>query len=340
VAQVTVLVVDDSFFMRKVLVDILQTDPDIAVVGQAADGQAALRRIDELHPQVVTLDLVMPELNGLQTLARLNRKHPRPAVVMVSAFTTENAEVTLNCLAMGAVDFVLKPSGSVAEELKQVGLELQTKVRVAAKASVPHPGTSADTIHTPVLGRRSPTRRALVIGASTGGPVALEQLLSQFPKQVSYPILVAQHLPAQFVESFAARLARSCPLNIQVGQSGDKVLPGTIYFAPGGAHTQVVRQEGQVVLSVQASDDILTPSVTKLMTSVAHVYGDGTTGVILTGMGEDGLEGMQAIKSAGGSTIVQDEATSVVFGMGRAVVARGLADEVLPLRGIAQVFHG
>lgn len=331
-AGIKVLIVDDSFFMRKVISDILTSDPDIVVVGQASDGLEALDRIGELHPDVVTLDIMMPKLSGFSALERIMAIERPPAVLMVSAYTKEDAEITLNCLAMGAVDFVLKPSESAAHELDKVATELLAKVKVAAKVSPAHlaAATPGPLPHAKKYG-------IVVIGSSTGGPVALELLLPLLPKNLSCPVLVAQHLPAQFVNSLTDRLAKRCKLLVETAVDGDKLSPGTIYFAPGGANTEVVRSNtGQMMLSVAPSTEILTPSVDKLMISAAKMYPGATLGIILTGMGEDGLEGMKAIKEAGGHTIVQDEESSVVFGMGRTVAEHGLADNLVPLGQIAE----
>jgi two-component system, chemotaxis family, protein-glutamate methylesterase/glutaminase len=331
-AQIKVLVVDDSFFMRKVISDILTSDPDITVVGQANDGLEALGRIAELHPDVVTLDIMMPKLGGFSTLERIVATEHAPAVLMVSAYTKEDAEITLDCLSMGAIDFVLKPSESAAHELDKVATELLTKVRVAAKVSSGHLAVA-----TPVPLPHTKKYGIVVIGSSTGGPVALEQLLPLLPENLPCPVLVAQHLPNQFVSSLTDRLAKHCKLPVETAVDEGKLSPGTIYFAPGGANTEVVRSNtGQMMLSVTPSTEILTPSVDKLMISAAKVYRGATLGIILTGMGEDGLKGMRAIKEAGGHTIVQDEQSSVVFGMGRAVAEHGLADNLVPLEQIAE----
>ncbi len=331
-AGIKVLIVDDSFFMRKVISDILTSDPDITVVGQAGDGLEALDRIEELHPDVVTLDIMMPKLSGFSALERIVALEHPPAVLMVSAYTKEDAEVTLNCLAMGAVDFVLKPSESAAHELDRVASEILTKVKVAARVTTDHLATA-----TPQVSEHAKKYTVAVIGSSTGGPVALEQLLPLLPKNLPYPVIVAQHLPAQFVNSLTDRLAKHCKLLVETAVDGDKLDPGTIYFAPGGANTEVVRSNtGQMMLSVTPSTEILTPSVDKLMISAAKMYGGATLGIILTGMGEDGLKGMKAIKEAGGHTIVQDEQSSVVYGMGRVVAEHGLADNLVPLGQIAE----
>ncbi len=330
--RITVLVVDDSFFMRKVITDILTGDPEITVVGQAGNGLEAIERINELHPDVVTLDIMMPKLSGFSALERIMTSARPPAVLMVSAYTKEDAEITLDCLSMGAVDFVLKPSESAAHELDKVASELLGKVKMAARAR-------PDRLPVSALPTALRTKKygVAVIGSSTGGPVALERILPLLPKDLSYPVLVAQHLPAQFVDSLADRLAKQCKLPVQTAIDGAELNSGTIYFAPGGANTEVVRTStGHIILSVNPSNEILTPSVDALMISAAKIYVGATLGIILTGMGEDGLEGMKAIKAAGGDTIVQDEQSSVVFGMGRAVAEHGLADALVPLEQIAK----
>jgi two-component system chemotaxis response regulator CheB len=342
VAKIRVLVVDDSFFMRKVIADILQADPDITVVGQAEDGPSALNQIAELHPDVVTLDLIMPGMDGLAVLKQLMQAPDHPGVLMVSAYTHEEADVTLECLSAGAVDFVLKPSESVAWALNSVAAELQTKVRSAAGSKAkpsPHPATAASAARARDRGtaarpssRDAVGRAAIVIGASTGGPAALEQLLPQLPADLPFTVFVAQHLPSGFVESLVRRLNNISALAVAAGHEDEQVIPATIYFAPGDGDMSLVRDPGgAVTLHLEPSANILTPSVDRLMVSAAELYGAGTVGVILTGMGQDGLAGARAIKAAGGTILVQDEASSVVFGMGKAVTEQGLADQVVPL---------
>ena len=330
--KVKVLVVDDSYFMRKVISDLLDSDPDIEAVGQAADGVEALELIEKLQPDVITLDLIMPKMNGFAILEKLDMTKDPPAIIMVSAYTSSDTGIVLDCLSMGAADFVLKPSESNSDKIKEIRKELCIKVKNAADARAKHKTYAS---HSAITEEVAHNCSVLVIGSSTGGPLALGELLPRLPGTLPYPVLVAQHMPAQFVESLTERLDQSSQLKIRTGRDGDVVMPGFIYFAPGGAHTEVVKNSaGQVVLKVTESSDTLTPSVDKLMESVARVYGDTALAVILTGMGDDGLSGMAAIKAAGGHTLVQDAQSSVVYGMGRVVAEGGFADEVLSLNQI------
>src|SRR5882724_2996205 len=327
--KIRVLIVDDSPYMRKVIADILSADEQIEVIGEVSDGLEVLEKIDQTHPDVVTLDVVMPNLDGLAALKMIMQKSNPPAVVMVSSYTSEGATLTLDCLRAGAVDFVLKPSGSIF----MIGQELIKKVKVAA---------IVDTNKLKKLPQAASIKKekkagVIVIGSSTGGPVALEHILPQIPVNFSVPVLVAQHLPDKFVQSLTEALAGSCNLPVKKGQQGERVLPGVIYFAPGGVDMEVIKTEqNEVEIVIRENNDILTPSVDKLMESVAHVYKKDTVGIILTGMGSDGLAGMQSIKEAGGQTIVQDEKSSVVFGMGKEVIAHGFADKIVPLDQIIE----
>jgi len=302
--KITVLIVDDSAFMRTIIGDILQADPETEVIGEAADGLEALELIAKLQPDVITLDLVMPKMNGFAVLERIAMKEQQPAALVISAYTKQDAEITLDCLTMGAVDFILKPSDSSPDLLSKIGPELIAKIKIAAQVGQKRRAALQSAAH--------PTEKTnqygvLAIGSSTGGPVALEQLLPHLPKDLPYPVLVAQHLPAQFVEALASRLAQASQLEVKAGQNGDIVHAGAVYFMPGGANTEVVKNPaGDVQLVVTPANDILTPSVDMLMTSVAREYGSAAQGLILTGMGEDGLAGMKAIKAAGGRTLVQE----------------------------------
>jgi two-component system chemotaxis response regulator CheB len=337
-SKISVLIVDDSFFMRKVIGDILRGEPDIEVVGEASNGAEALEKIAELQPRVVTLDLEMPILNGLEALRSIVKMPRPPAVVIVSGYVEEGAAVTLECLALGAVDFVLKPQGSFSIDLEGVKELLITKVRAAAEAG-------PSKLHTPSAPAERDWRYkagggVMVIGASTGGPPALEALLSQFPDSFPYPIVVAQHLPKSFAASFADRLRRRCQLDVTRAEQDTKLKPGTIYIAVGGTTTTIRRESDELSFDVHKNNhDIETPRISQLMISAAEACGDKTVGVILTGMGRDGLDGMEQIKKAGGKTVVQDEATSAVYGMGREVVQKGLADAVVPLGQIAKTVN-
>lgn len=332
---VKVLVVDDSFFMRKVIIDFLQSDPAIEVVGEAADGAEALQRVADLQPQVVTLDIEMPVMDGLETLEVLVSLPNHPSIVMVSGYVEAGADITLQCLAMGAADFVLKPSGSFSLDMDKIKDSLINKVKNAAKVDTAK--ILAVTPPIPKTLHYYKTDGIVVIGASTGGPAALETLLPAFPKNFPYPIVVAQHLPEEFTISFANRLNKRCQLHIVHAEPGMQLTPGTVYIAPGGTTTTVQNNSGQRILDMQIDvRNIETPSVDQLMKSAASVYHQNTIGIILTGMGKDGADGMAQIKQAGGCTIVQNEKTSAIFGMGNEVVSRNLADAVVPLDGIIE----
>lgn len=333
--KVRVLVVDDSFFMRKVISDLLRSDPAIEIVGEAADGATALQRIGELHPEVVTLDIEMPIMNGMETLgAIVDLQHP-PSVIMVSGYARAGADITLQCLAMGAADFVLKPSGSFSLDMDKIKDSLIKKVKDAAIVDTTK--TLAATPSAPKAWNYHKTGGIVIIGASTGGPAALDTLLSAFPKNFPYPIVVAQHLPKEFTVSFANRLDKRCHLHVVCAEQNMKITPGTVYIAPGGSVTTIYQATTQPMLNVQIdAKTVETPSVNLLMKSAASVYQQQTIGIILTGMGKDGAEGMAQIKQMGGHTIVQDESTSAVFGMGSEAVARGVADSIVPLGKIIE----
>jgi two-component system chemotaxis response regulator CheB len=333
--KIRVLVVDDSFFMRKIITDFLRSDPAIEVIAQAADGAEALQRIAELHPQVVTLDIEMPGLNGLETLKVIVNSPHYPSVVIVSGYVQAGADITLECLAIGAADFVLKPSGSFSMDMDKVKDILIQKVKDAAKVDTAK--VRAALPPAPQTWRYHKTGGVVIIGASTGGPAALETLLPTFPKNFPCPIVVAQHLPKEFTMSFVNRLDKHCPLRVVRASQNTLLTAGTIFVAPGGSITTISQVIGRSELRVQPNSHVLeTPSINQLMTSAAAIYGDHTIGIILTGMGKDGAEGMTHIKQVGGHTIVQDESTSAVFGMGSEVVSRGLADVVAPLGGIME----
>lgn len=337
-SKISVLIVDDSFFMRKVIGDILRGVADIEVVGEASNGAEALEKIAQLQPRVVTLDLEMPILDGLEALRSIVKLAHPPGVVIVSGYVEEGAAVTLECLALGAVDFVLKPQGSFSTDLDGVKDLLIAKVKAAAEAG-------STKLHTPPAlpdqaWRYKAGGGVLVIGASTGGPPALEALLAQFPDSFPYPIVVAQHLPRAFAASFADRLRRRCQLGVARAEQDTSLRAGTIYIAVGGTTTTIKREGDRLAFDVRKNNrDIETPRISQLMVSAANACHDKTIGVILTGMGRDGLDGMEQIKQAGGKTIVQDEATSAIYGMGREVVRAGLADAILPLGEIADAVN-
>ncbi len=333
--KIRVLIVDDSFFMRTVIGDILRADADIDVVGEAKDGVDGLQKIKLLRPDVVTLDVEMPVMDGVETLQAIVSEAHHPSVVMVSGYVQPGANMTLECLSLGAADFIVKPSGSFSMDMDKVKDVLRTKVKAAAMADTSK--TRSDSIQPLKNQQYVKTDGIVVIGASTGGPAALEFLLPKLPSNFPCPVVVAQHLPKEFTELFVGRLQKTCTVAVAQAKEGLPLMPGTIYIAAGSTTTTVKNSHGKATFDVRPNTiDIETPSISKLMSSAVQVYGGKTIGVILTGMGTDGSTGMLQVKEAGGTTIVQDEATSAVYGMGREVIDKGLADEVMPLAAIPE----
>jgi two-component system chemotaxis response regulator CheB len=334
--RVRVLVVDDSALMRKLIPLILERDPDIEVVGTAMDGAFALRKIAELQPDIVTLDLEMPRMDGLETLRMIMRSAPLPVIVF-STHSKEGAYSTFKALALGAIDFVPKPRNAAAGNLEPVASELAEKIKVAKRAggrkSIPKPVLEIP----PSSKKRSrpavPPNRIIAIGISTGGPNALQYLLTQFPADFPATFVVVQHMPEGFTDMFARRLDECCALDVHEAKSGDLLIAGRVLICPGNRHMMVRRMpRGEmVVLSDTPPINGHRPSADVLFHSVAQEFGLTSVGIIMTGMGEDGAEGIGAIKAAGGTTIAQSEDTCVVGGMPRAAMMKGYVQKVLPL---------
>ncbi|MEW6248569.1 MAG: chemotaxis response regulator protein-glutamate methylesterase [Nitrospirota bacterium] len=355
---IRVLVVDDSAFMRKALCGMLASDPRITVVGTGRNGEEALQKLDELRPDVVTLDVEMPVMNGLAALQRIMETRPLP-VLMVSSLTTEGAKETLAALELGAVDYIPKQLDGVATRIVEVKDALIDKIIAAAgaagtlrrrrtRASLSRPdgqgvkaGSAAQSgpgAHVPgtvsASARASWGDKLVAIGCSTGGPRALSEILPLLPEDFPAGIVIVQHMPKFFTKPFSERMNQICRLDVREASDGDIVKPGVVLIAPGGVQLRVARRstmDVQVALSSDSEGLMHAPSVDVMMQSVASVYGERGIGVILTGMGHDGLEGMRAIKDAKGRTIAQDEATCVVYGMPKAVVEAGCAEKVVPL---------
>lgn len=348
---IRVLVVDDSAFMRKILSDLLCQDPGIAVVGTARNGQDALVKRRALHPDVITLDIEMPELDGLGCLARLMDEQPVP-VVMVSSLTQAGAEATLRALDLGAVDFLAKPSGAISLDMATVADELRAKVKVAARArlrpgrcpAVGAPTTTAPTptavpsaIPTEVTASQPRPRhgqKVVVIGCSTGGPGALNDLIPRLPADLGAAVLVVQHMPPGFTRSLAQRLNDLSPLQVSEAADGDRYEPGKVLIAPGGFH-MLVAQGDRITLESGPPLHGVRPAVDITLRSVTQQHGAATIGVILTGMGYDGARAMLELQKAGGRTIAEHQSTCVVYGMPRAVVELGAASVVAPLPEIS-----
>jgi two-component system, chemotaxis family, protein-glutamate methylesterase/glutaminase len=342
-----VVVVDDSALVRSLLAEIINRERDMECVGTASDPLVAREMIRALDPDVITLDVEMPRMDGLDFLARLMKLRPMP-VVMVSTLTERGAEITLRALELGALDFVAKPKIGVADGLRQLGHDITDRVRAAAVARVRRPhapspapagaaGTSAAApAPSAPLGRLS-TEKLIFIGASTGGTEATKELLIALPADTP-GVVITQHMPAGFTKSYATRLDGLCRIRVQEARHGDRVLPGHAYIAPGGLQTSVERSGANYVLRVEEAEPVNRhrPSVEVLFRSAARVVGQNALGVMLTGMGNDGARAMREMRDCGSYNICQDEASCVVFGMPREAINAGAAHEVLPLGQIAQ----
>ncbi|MGH9676154.1 MAG: protein-glutamate methylesterase/protein-glutamine glutaminase [Candidatus Acidiferrum sp.] len=334
--RIRVLVVDDSALMRKLIPAILARDSSIEVVGTAMDGAFALKKIEELDPDVVTLDLEMPRMDGIETLRLIMRRAPLP-VILFSTHSKEGAYSTFKALALGAVDFVAKPKDAAAGNLDTIADQLIAKIKVAKRAAgrklPPAVVTESPTGFKKFTGVALPPNRIIAIGISTGGPNALQYVLSQIPADFPASILIVQHMPEGFTEMFAKRMDECCALGVQEARSGDMLLAGRVLICPGNRHIMVRRMPrgDTAVLSDGPPVNGHRPSVDVLFHSVAQQFGPTAVGVLMTGMGEDGAEGLGAIKAAGGMTIAQSEDTCVVSGMPRAAIVKGYANKVVPL---------
>ncbi len=343
--KIRVIVVDDSALVRSLLSEIINRQRDMECIGTANDPLVAREMIRELNPDVITLDVEMPRMDGIDFLGRLMRLRPMP-VVMISTLTERGAEVTMKALELGAIDFVAKPRVGLASGLNDLAAQIVDKIRVAAVAQVrraplrdaaPAGGGAA---HAPasasaLLGRLS-TEKLICIGASTGGTEAIKEVLVQMPAD-SPAIVITQHMPPGFTTSFAARLNGLCQITVKEAVNGERILPGHAYIAPGGTQFHVARSGANYVAVVDDGPPVNRhkPSVEVLFKSAAAVVGRNAFGIMLTGMGNDGAAAMREMKDAGSYNYVQDEATCIVFGMPREAIAHGAADEVLPLGQIA-----
>ncbi|MDJ0738221.1 MAG: chemotaxis response regulator protein-glutamate methylesterase [Gammaproteobacteria bacterium] len=352
-SKIRLLIVDDSALVRQVLTQIFAATRDIEVVGVAADPYVARDKIKQLNPDVLTLDVEMPRMDGVTFLGNLMRLRPMP-VVMVSTLTEQGADVTLRALELGAIDFVAKPKLDVAEGLKTYADEIVGKVRIAARSrvraidrrtSVARTGTdsvtkhSADAVIRPTAPRRHfrTTDRIIGIGSSTGGTEAIKDVLAGLPSDIQAGIVVSQHIPAAFSGPFAARVDAVTELSVCEAQDRQQILPGHVYIAPGDRHLLVERDGARYVCRLNDGPPVNRhrPSVDVMLRSLAQNAGPNAVGLMLTGMGDDGAVGMGELKAVGAPVFVQDEKTSVVWGMPGEVVKRGFADEVLPLGKIA-----
>jgi two-component system, chemotaxis family, protein-glutamate methylesterase/glutaminase len=351
---IRVLVVDDTITYRKIVSDALTGIPGVEVVGSAANGRIALQKIDQLNPDLLTLDLEMPEMNGLDVLRHLKDTVSSVRAIMLSGANTIGAKMTMAALELGAFDFVLKPTGGSVKEnsemlQRELGLRIQAYSRTKHVHTILH-GHAPALPHTPIATSKTSLPRprpsiglgaahpeVVVLGISTGGPASLTKMLPQLPANLHVPVLIVQHMPPVFTKSLADDLNRRCALRVFEAQDGQKVCPGHILIAPGGKQMKIVKEDEQIVVRItdDPPENSCKPSVDYLFRSACQIYGKNTVGVIMTGMGNDGTRGCRDLKRLGASIIAQDEASCVVFGMPKQPIEEGIADIVAPLDSIA-----
>ncbi len=341
---VRVLVVDDSAFMRFAITQQLNDDPQIQVVGQASDGREALRMIPELQPDVITLDVEMPHLDGLSTLREIMKSYPRP-VIMFSSLTKEGTAETIQALMLGAIDFIAKPSNRL--DIRAAMGDMALKIKMAAKAKVKSlnsrqllsitPPSRANTPEKPV---RAYTKHTpiIMIGSSTGGPGALNEIIPALPASLPSPVLIVQHMPAGFTRSLSERLNSISPLKVKEAEPGDQLLVGQVLIAPGGFHL-IIDENERVALNQKPTVHGVRPAVDVTLNSLNQRFGKNIVAVILTGMGSDGTLGASILHSAGGYVIAEHESTCVVWGMPRSVAEAGAANAILPRNQIARAIE-
>lgn len=333
--KVRVFIVEDSVLMQKVVADILSSDPGIEVVGATKYGQEALEKIPALNPDIVTLDVNLPDMSGLVVLDRL-LKDTSARVVMLSAYTQKGAETAVRALELGALDFIPKPSGEVSLDLYNFKDEIITKIKTLASVNIGNPFLAKNFYRAQ---EHLPAEKVVIIGASTGGPKAIMDIMSRIPADCGANFLIVQHMPKGFTKTFAERIAWYSALKVKEAEDGDKLLKNVCYVAKSGRHMAVERLSKEKNIFCLRLDDTalvnyVKPAVDVTMVSLAEAFSGKIIAVILTGMGKDGLEGISKIKQKNGRVIAQDEASCVVYGMPKCVVNAGLADAVLPINDI------
>lgn len=336
IGKVKVLVVDDSAFMRKMLSDILNSDDEIEVVGTAKDGVEAIDKTMQLRPDVITLDIEMPRMDGLTALYHIMNKNPTP-VLMISAMNKRDADVVIKSMEYGAVDYI--PKTFISPDIGKIEDEILSKVKMASKVKVSRIQFISRRIRVREFVKLRPSANKLVvIGASTGGPQALIKILSSLPEDFDSGIIIVQHMPPPFTASLAERLNSHSALEVKEAEDSEVIISGKIYIAPGDFHTVVKSNRGKVMIKLEKTGAVSghRPSVDVVLRSAADVYADNLTAVILTGMGKDGAEGVKDVKTKGGRVIAQDESSSAVFGMPNSAIKTGMVDKILPLEKIIE----
>ncbi len=349
---ISAVVVDDSAFMRKSISIMLESDSSIKVIGQARDGEEGYNMVKQLRPDIVTLDIEMPRMDGLTALQKIMKDCPT-SVLMVSSLTTEGAEVTLKALEYGAVDFIPKELSYINVNIINIRDDLISKIKEIVKQrairdrlrrvqSISSNKAPVETKTVVVHDLPKLNYRSIALGISTGGPFSLQKVIPMLSKKINVPLFIVQHMPPKFTKSLAERLNSLSQLEVKEAEDGETVRNGVVYIAPGGFHMKAERKQlgnVQIKISKEPSTTLHCPSVDVMIDSVVEVYGKQTLGIIMTGMGKDGLEGIKNLKNLGGSCIAQEESSCVVYGMPRAIVDSGLADVVAPLERIPEIIN-
>lgn len=323
--KVKVVVVDDSALMRKIIADMINEEIDMEVIDVCRNGKDLIDRLDRLNPDVITLDVEMPIMDGVSALKNMKKMGKNIPVIMLSSLTYKGAVTTIECLEAGAFDFIGKPSGSISLDINKVKDELVTKIRMASSRKAP-----SKTI--PQVQRKEVSNKteAVVIGASTGGPKALTTVISALPKKLGFPILIVQHMPVGFTKAFANRLNNTCDIKVLEAEQGQIIENDTVYIAPGGYHMEVSRDK-KINLTLEPAIWGVRPAVDKLFISAAKVYNKNLVSIVLTGMGKDGADGSIKVKESGGFTVAEHESTCTIYGMPKSAIETGIIDEILPL---------
>lgn len=348
--QIKILVVDDSAFMRKSLTLLLESDPQIKVIDTASDGIIAIEKIKKFRPDIVTLDVEMPNMDGISALKIIMRECPT-SVIMVSSVTTEGAGITLKALELGAVDFIPKEMSFISVKITGIKEELLNKVKAIYRSQSIAKRNRLHNLHEKLaLNKLQPAishlpimrYSALAVGISTGGPISLQKMIPLLSEKINIPIFIVQHMPPKFTASLSERLNNLSPLHVKEAEDNEVVRNGVVYIAPGGFHLKLERDKvSNIKINISGKPDntLHRPSVDVMIQSVQEIYGKNVLGLIMTGMGKDGLEGIKKLKAAGGHCIAQNEESCVVYGMPRAIVENGLADIVAPLEEIPNIIN-
>jgi len=337
--MIEVLVVDDSALMRRIISDMINHENNMHVAGTAKDGEELLDKIETLRPDIITLDVEMPKLNGIDALLEMKKRHIDIPVIVLSSVTSKGPMLTMQCLEAGAFDFIPKPSGEISLDINKVNSELKEKINLAYEKSQSSKACLTNNIDANLSVKKKNTSSgridAVVIAASTGGPKALYSILTKLPEDLGVPVFIVQHMPEGFTKAFADRLNTNCRLKVQEAFNMQTVEKNNVYVAPGGYHMEI-KKDCKIHLSKEPSIWGVRPAADKLFSSAAKVYGPGLLSIVLTGMGKDGAKGTEDVKKAGGTTIAEDESTCIIYGMPKAAYDTGMIDIVSPIDMISQ----